>query len=91
MSKCFQYATDDTKVSIGLTSISIKNVNLFYKKPSPGPKKVEKGVKSGRKLVWIWTYIHTNLKTLMKTRFFSKVLLFQETLEFKNIIACCYG
>jgi hypothetical protein len=60
MSKCFQYATDDIKVSIGLTSISIKNVNLFCKKPSPRPKKVEKGVKSGRKLVWIWTYIHTN-------------------------------
>jgi hypothetical protein len=31
------------------------------------------------------------LKTLVKMKFASKVILFQEMFEFKNIIAYCYG
>jgi len=30
-------------------------------------------------------------KTLVKTKFASKVILFQKTLEFKHTIALCYG
>jgi hypothetical protein len=31
-----------------------------------------------------------NLKTLVKTRFVSKVIMFEETLEFKVTILLCY-
>ncbi len=31
------------------------------------------------------------LKTPMKTRFVSKVIMFEEILEFKNAIILCYG
>jgi len=31
------------------------------------------------------------LKTLVKTRFASKVIMFEETLEFKATILLCYG
>jgi hypothetical protein len=31
------------------------------------------------------------LKTLVKTHFASRVVLFQDTFEFKHVIALCYG
>ncbi len=31
------------------------------------------------------------LKTIVKTHFASKVVLFQETIEFKHVIVFCYG
>jgi hypothetical protein len=31
------------------------------------------------------------LKTLMKAHFASRVVIFQETLEFKHVIIFCYG
>jgi len=31
------------------------------------------------------------LKTLVKTRFASKVIMLEETLEFKAVIILCYG
>jgi hypothetical protein len=34
---------------------------------------------------------HPKLKTLVKTRFASKVILFQETLEYRDAINLCYG
>jgi hypothetical protein len=34
---------------------------------------------------------HQKLKTPMKTRFANKVILFQETLEYRDAINLCYG
>jgi len=34
---------------------------------------------------------HQKLKTLVKTKFASKVVMFKETLEFKNATFFCYG
>jgi hypothetical protein len=34
---------------------------------------------------------HRKLKTPMKTRFTSKMILFQETLEYQDAINLCYG
>jgi hypothetical protein len=34
---------------------------------------------------------HCKLKTHVKTRFDIKVIMFKETLEFKNAIILCYG
>jgi len=36
-------------------------------------------------------FSHQKLKTLVKTKFASKVILFQETLEYQNAINFCYG
>jgi hypothetical protein len=41
MSKCCQYATDDSKVCVGLTFILSRKHNPFCKKLSHGPKKWE--------------------------------------------------
>jgi hypothetical protein len=30
-------------------------------------------------------------KTLVKTQFASRVILFQDTLEYQNVISICYG
>jgi hypothetical protein len=60
MSKCCQYAIDDTKVFIGLTSIPIKECQSILQKTITWTKKSGKSLKSGRKLVWIHAYIHTN-------------------------------
>jgi len=34
---------------------------------------------------------HQKLKTLVKTRFANKVIMFEETFQFKNAIIICYG
>ncbi len=34
---------------------------------------------------------HQKLKTHVKTRFVSKVIMFEETLKFKQVIMLCYG
>jgi hypothetical protein len=34
---------------------------------------------------------HWKLKTLMKIRFVSKVIMVEKTLEFKQIVLLCYG
>jgi hypothetical protein len=57
-----QCLNDANMQHMTLTSISIKKCQFIYKKPSPIPEKVEKGVKSNRKLIWKQTYIHTNKK-----------------------------
>jgi hypothetical protein len=62
MSKCCQYAINDTKVCVRLTSMSSNNVNLFCKLSSLGPRKVTRDIESGRKLVYTWAYIHKTSK-----------------------------
>jgi hypothetical protein len=34
---------------------------------------------------------HLKLKTLMKTKFASKVIMFEEILKFKNVFILCYN
>jgi hypothetical protein len=34
---------------------------------------------------------HQQLKTLVKTIFFNKMIMFEETLESKKVIVLCYG
>ncbi len=49
-----------------------------------GLKSLRKGSKNGSGMQ------HCKLKTLVKTIFISKVIMFKETLEFKNAIILCY-
>jgi hypothetical protein len=61
MSKCCQYITNDTKAFVSLMPISIKKCLIFCKRQSLGPKKVGRGDKNGKKLVWKLVYTHANL------------------------------
>jgi len=74
------------KVYVSLTFIPSKKRNSFCKTLSYGPKKVGRGNKSGTRHVWPLECPHINYKTLIKTCFTSWVILFQETLEFKQTI-----
>ncbi len=78
-------------MSIGLTSISIKRCQSILQKTITWTKKSGKGRQKWQKTCLDMDIHPHKLKILVKTRFFSKVILFQETLEFKNIIACYYG
>jgi hypothetical protein len=60
MSKCYQYAIDDSKVFVRLTSIPSNNGDLFCKRRLLGQKKVGKDDNNGKKLAWILVYIHAN-------------------------------
>jgi hypothetical protein len=91
MSKCCQYVNDDSKVCVGLTIISITEAQFILSKNITWTKKGVKG-----RYVWCKTCFHNGVpprkfKTLIKTRFASKVIWFQKTLEFKYTIALCYG
>jgi hypothetical protein len=66
---------------------------LVYKRQLLRPKTLEKGSKSGSGsgLVVIMGCVIRSKKTLMKTRFISKVIMFEECLYFKYAIILCYG
>ncbi len=91
MSKICQYTTNDDKVSMGLTFVNVKDSQVALQKIITWTKNSAK-----RKREWeracmdsgLWLH---KLKTLVKTRFVSKVIMFEETLEFKAIILLCYG
>jgi len=54
-------------------------------------KKYEKGMEEWEQPHSESGMQHQKLKTLMKTKFVGKVVMFKETLEFKNAIIFCYG
>jgi hypothetical protein len=86
MFKCCQYATNDCKVYVGLITISIK-VTSILQKTITWTKKNGKGRRK-----WHKTCLHSGvplrkLKTPIKIRFASTIVLFQKILEFKHTIA----
>ncbi len=69
--------------------MNVKNVQIFLQKTITWTKKYEKG-----KQEWEKTCIEVGcieLKTFIKTKFVSKVITFEKTLEFKHAIVTCYG
>jgi hypothetical protein len=91
MSKCYQYVTNDLKVCSGMREVSIK-VDLFsLQKIITWTKKSGKGKQEWFKFIKIPSITLENKKTLVKTQFDSKVILFKETLEFKDAINLCYS
>jgi hypothetical protein len=90
MFKCCQYATNDSKVYVGLITISIRVTSILQKNIT-WIKKSGKGRQE-----WHKTCLHRGvpsrkLKTPIKIKFASTIVLFQKTLEYKHIIALCYG
>jgi hypothetical protein len=76
--------------------VRLRNVNV--KKTHNGLEKTITCTKKFRKGRWEWEWAcfkngmrHWKLKTPMKTRFTSKVIIFEKALEFKNAIIFCYG
>jgi DNA-binding PucR family transcriptional regulator len=74
-----------------LSSISIKEARSILQKTITWTKKSSKGRQEWHKTRLDVGVPPQKLKTHVKTRFASKIILFQETLEFKHVIALCYG
>ncbi|KAJ7538060.1 hypothetical protein O6H91_11G033100 [Diphasiastrum complanatum] len=91
MSKCCQYATNDAKVCAGMKSISLKEAQTSLQKTITWTKKSGKGRQEWTKACIDSGLRPRKLKTPVKTRFASKVILFQETLEFREAIITCYS
>jgi RPA family protein len=82
MSKACQYVTNDEKVFVWLRNISVKKTQSGLQKTISWTKKSRKGRQE-----WEWACFksgmqHQKLKTLVKTRFTYKVIMFVETFDF---------
>lgn len=64
--------------------MNVKKIQIVLQKTITWTKKYEKGKQE-------WEKPCIELKTLIKTKFISKVIIFEKTLEFKHAIITCYG
>jgi hypothetical protein len=87
MSKCCLYATNDLKVCGGMKEVLIKDVQYFFQKKITWSKKSGKG-----KHEWAKAYRNAYFHP-QKLIFFcqSKVILFNETWDFKHAINLYYS
>ncbi len=76
---------------MGLTLVNVKHAQIGLQKKSLKWRNQGKGSKGGKKICIESGMRHWKLKTLMKIRFLSKVIMVEETLEFKQTILLCYG
>jgi hypothetical protein len=65
--------------------------NRFLKKKLPRQKKYEMGRQEWEKACIESGLLLCKLKTLVKTRFVSKIIMFESCFEFKKAILLCYG
>ncbi len=84
MFKAYQYATNDEKVTTSLKQVNVKVAQGNLPKTITWTKKSRK-----RRHAWERACVERglqsqNIKTLKKTRFGSKVIMFEEVLEFKE-------
>ncbi len=76
---------------MGLTLVNVKHAQIGLQKNSLKWKNQGKGGKGGKKNYIESGMWHWKLKTLVKIRFVNKVIMVEETLEFKQTILLCYG
>ncbi len=91
-SKACQYACNDIKVFVGLKEVSLKATQSRLQKNNYMDWKVSQKVQR----IWHRSCLdtrlsHWKLKTLMKIRFASKVIMFQETFKHCDAVNLCYG
>jgi len=90
MSKACQYAIDDEKVCREMTKLSLRFAQTTLQSCITWTKKSENGGAEWRKACIKVGLLARKLRTLMKTRFVSKVILFEETLEYADAINIWY-
>lgn len=90
MSKVCQYATTEDKVCVGMKKVSLKTAQKSLQSCITWTKKSGVGRGEWNKACIEAGLPSRKLKTPVKTRFASKVVLFQETLEYADAINICY-
>jgi hypothetical protein len=96
MSKAYQYAINNEKVTTSLNKLMWRLPKVVYKKQSHGQRNEKMKGRNGKWHVLRKGYGFENSKPqwkqdLWKTRFTNKVIMFEEVLEFKKVILLCYG
>jgi hypothetical protein len=89
--KTCQYTCNDTKVSIDFKEVNLKVTQFILQKKFTWTKKSSKGRIEWHRACLDVGFSHRKLKTLVKIRFATKVIMFQETLEYHNAINLSYG
>jgi len=87
---CQGNATNEVKVGANMKEVNLKDVQVVFHKTITWTKKFEKGKHEWEKACHEANLLHKKLKSSMKTHFASKAILFQETLEYVNVINICY-
>ncbi len=90
-SKTCQYACNDATICFGFYEVNLKTTQLTLQKIIMWIKKSSKGWSEWKRARLDAGLCHRKLKTLVKTKFTSKVILFQETPEYRDAIHLCYG
>ncbi len=90
-SKPCQYACNDATICLGFREVNLKATQSTLQKIIMWIKKFGKGQSEWKRACVDASLCHRKLKTPMKTKFANKVILFQETLEYKDAINLCYG
>ncbi len=73
-----------------MKEVSLKDAQVAFQKTITWIKKSGKGIIEWQKTFYEVDMQHKKLKTLVKAYFVSKVIMFQETLEYVNAINICY-
>ncbi len=82
--------TNEIKVGVDMKEVSLKDAQITFKKTIAQIKKSNKGRIEWHKPCHEVGMQHKKLQTSMKMHFISKVIMFQETLEYVNAINICY-
>jgi hypothetical protein len=75
---------------MGLALVSVKKFQIVLQKIIMWKKNREMEARTGEHLHWKWKAT-SKAKTPIKTRFVNKIIMFEKTLEFKQVILLCYG
>jgi hypothetical protein len=89
-SKTCQYATNDVILYYGFQEVNLKATQSALHKTITWMKKSGKGRSKWKQTCFNIGLSHQKLKTPVKTRFASEVILFQETLKYQDAINLCY-
>ncbi len=73
-----------------MKEVSLKDAQVAHQKTITWTKKFGKGIIEWQKVFYEVDMQHKKLKMPMKAYFVSKVMMFQETLEYVNAINICY-
>jgi hypothetical protein len=76
---------------MGFREVSLKATQFALQKTITWIKKSDKGWSEWQRACLDAGLSHQELKTPMKIRFTSKVILFQKTLKYQDAINLCYG